>query len=390
MTESNLNLSQGSDDMPFSAQNIEQALDILTAEAGNLSDAQYQETALANVNLLRDLMRQTGVAPMMENLERPISATRNMKMKSDPPSSVGETAEQGMDVASRVQNFGFSDPPSSVGETAEQGMDVASRVQNLGFVDFTAGLINGTFDAIIGATIKQMEAYAKLVADLAKTLAQFQVENVSDAQINAHLSNRYPDGEGGTSIRVGYVFKDTTDAATGVITKVETKIATITNALIGETSSLNPGKLTTPLLSATVLVGEVTQIRTAISSILASNMMGQLRAMAREGMARIVITEGSIKSKLTFKVATTETLIKQASQYRANSLNASVKGYYSGKKWGASASVDYSRINVSTVNETNYDKMTMGAEIIAEVNINFKTETFAPFEPPTPTPTPTP
>jgi hypothetical protein len=139
MTESNLNLSQNSDDLQFSAQNIEQALDILTAEAGNLSDAQYQETALANVNLLRDLMRQTGVAPTMENLERPISATRDMKMKS----TRGETKS-----------------------AAGRGMDVASQVQNLGFVEFTAGLINGTFDAIVGATIKQMEAYAALVRNL--------------------------------------------------------------------------------------------------------------------------------------------------------------------------------------------------------------------------------
>ena len=176
MTESNLNLSQGSDDMPFSAPNIEQALDILSAEAGNLSDAQYQETALANVNLLRDLMRQTGVAPtpMMANLKG-----------------------------------GSITKDSEIGSAANAAMNVASQVQNLGFVEFTTGLINGTCDAIVGATIKQMEAYAALVADLAKTLSQFQAENVPDAQINAYLSNRYPDGAGGTSIRTDYTFSDT-------------------------------------------------------------------------------------------------------------------------------------------------------------------------------------
>ena len=79
------------------------------------------------------------------------------------------------------------------GDAARTGMGVARQVQELGFVEFTAGLITGTFDAIIGATVKQMEAYAKLVADVSKSLAQFQAENVSDAQVNAHLVERFPD-----------------------------------------------------------------------------------------------------------------------------------------------------------------------------------------------------
>ena len=79
------------------------------------------------------------------------------------------------------------------GDAATTGMGVARQVQELGFVEFTAGLITGTFDAIIGATVKQMEAYSKLVADVSKSLAQFQAENVSDAQVNAHLVERFPD-----------------------------------------------------------------------------------------------------------------------------------------------------------------------------------------------------
>ena len=351
MTESNLNLSQGSDDMPFSAQNIEQALDILSAEAGNLSDTQNQETALANVNLLRDLMRQTGVvAPMMANQ--------------------GASLIEPTD----FQTLEFNE--------AERGIAVAKQVQDIGFVEFTAGLINGTFDAIIGATIKQMEAYTKLVADIAKTLKDFQAENVSDAQINAHLLNRYPDGEDGTSIKFGYAFKETTDAVTGVATTAETRRTAVADALIVETAGLGEKKLIVPVLSLTVKDSEVASIRAAIGLMLASNMKNQLQAMAREGMARIVITEGSIRTKLTFKVDTTETYIKHASQYRANSRGGSVSGYYAGKKWGVSGGFANSRINISTINETNYNNLTTSAEIIGEVNIKFKTETFPPYEPP--------
>lgn len=353
MTESNLNLSQGSDDMPFSAKNIEQALDILSAEAGNLSDTQNQETALANVNLLRDLMGQTGVvAPMMPNQGAPLKIPQP-------------------------------------GTLAGQGIDVAKQVQNLGFVEFTAGLINGTFDAIVGATIKQMEAYAALVADVVKSLEQFRAENVSDDQINAHLLNRYPDGEGGTSIRVDYEFKETTDATTGVKTSGEIKRKAVQDALMAETAGLAK-KLTSPVFSSTtnlkVVEKDVETIRTAIGLMLASSKMDHLRAIAREGMARIVITEGFINTKLTFKVDTDDTNTKQASQYLANSRGGSVSGYYAGKKWGVSGGFANSRINISTVNETNYNKTNMVAEMIGEVMVKFKTETFAPFEPPTPKP----
>ncbi|NEP29258.1 hypothetical protein, partial [Moorena sp. SIO3I6] len=73
----------------------------------------------------------------------------------------------------------------------ECGISRPKQVQELGFTEFTAGLINSTFDAIMGATIKQMEAYRELVANLAKTLAQFQAENVSDVQITDHLVQHY-------------------------------------------------------------------------------------------------------------------------------------------------------------------------------------------------------
>jgi hypothetical protein len=349
MTESNLNLSQGSDDMPSSAPNIEQALDILTAEAANLSDTQNQETALANVNLLRDLIGQTRVAPM--SMPAP--------MRADAP----------------------------VGATAERAIGVAKQVQDLGFVEFTAGLINGTFDAIIGATIKQMKAYAELVADLAKTLSQFQAENISDAQVNAHLSNRYPDGEGGTSIRSNYTFQATAaDPANGVTgISASDKMQAVVDALISETAglkapavpltrtNLNIAQTDTPIKFTDAQIG---LIRQAIGQTLASNMMDHLRAMAREGMARIVITDGSIRTKLTFNVTSTEVQATQKAKYNSQSFGANIQGS-AGWGWGrVSAGASYSNLNVNSVNESSFDSLTMSTEMIGEVNLKFKTETF--------------
>ena len=354
MTESNLNLSQGSDDMPLSAPNIEQALDILTAEAANLSDTQNQKTALANVNLLRDLISQTRVPPM--SMTAPIKAR------------------------------------AALGATANNAMAVAKQVQDLGFVEFTASLINGTFDAIIGATIKQMKAYAELVADLAKTLAQFQAENISDAQVNAHLSNRYPDGQGGTSVRSNYTFQATAaDPANGVTGSTASQnLQAVVEALISETAvlpaaarltraSTNLNIAQTDTSIATFNSAQIALIRTAIGQTLASNMMDHLRAMAREGMARIVITDGSLRTMLTFNVTSTEVQATQKAKYDSQSFGASVQGS-AGWGWGrVSASASYSNLSVNTVNESSFGSLTMSTEMIGEVNLKFKTESFPPI-----------
>jgi hypothetical protein len=348
MTESNLNLSQGSDDRELSAPNIEQALDILTAEAANLSDTQNQETALANVNLLRDLISQTRVAPM--SMTGPIKA-RN------------------------------------IGPAANSAIAVAKQVQDLGFVEFTAGLINGTFDAIIGATIKQMKAYAELVADLAKTLTQFQAENISDAQVNAHLSNRYPDGQGGTSVRSNYTFTATAaDPANGVTGSTPSQnLQAVVEALISETAVLKAPAVPLTRTNLNIAQGDtpinftapqIALIRQAIGQTLASNMMDHLRAMAREGMARIVITDGSLRTKLTFNVTSTEVQATQKAKYNSQSFGAYIQGS-AGWGWGrASAGASYSNVSVNTVNESTFDSLTMSTEMIGEVNLKFRTETF--------------
>jgi len=326
MTESNLNLSQGSDDMPFSAPNIEQALDILTAEAANLSDTQNQKTALANVNLLRNLIGQTRVAPMST------------------PAPMMEAA--------------------SVGDTAARAMDVAKQVQNLGFVEFTAGLINGTFDAIIGATIKQMKAYAELVADLAKTLSQFQAENISDAQVNAHLSNRYPDGQGGTSVRSNYTFKDTTaNLAEGVEAKTASeKMQAVVEALISETAGLKAPAVPLTRTSLGIAQGD-TPITFTDTQV----------AMIRRAIG---LTLASIRTKLTFTVNSTEVQATQKAKYDRESFGANIRGS-AGWGWGrVSAGASYSNLNVNTVNESSFDSLTMSTEMIGEVNVKFKTETF--------------
>ena len=65
-------------------------------------------------------------------------------------------------------------------------------VADVNFPDFVSNLLNGVFDSIIDSSIKQMEAYAKLVAGVAKSLDEFGNENISDNEARDHLSDRLP------------------------------------------------------------------------------------------------------------------------------------------------------------------------------------------------------
>ena len=273
---------------------------------------------------------------------------------------------------------------ATLGQTAQAGMNVGKQVQDLGFVQFTAGLITGTFDAIIGATIKQMEAFADLVSDLAKTLAQFQAENVSDAEINAHLAERYPDGLGGTVVRANFTFQDTAaDPNTGAPAKTKTeKLQEVVDAL--KTATANLKTPATPL-NLTVIAGadkftasQITLIRAAIGALLATSMMDHLQAIAREGMARIVVTDGEILTRLTFNVTTTEVQTTQANQFHQDSAGAYINGGIRRRSWGVSGGASWNQFNVRTVNESTFDALTMSTQMIGQVNVKFRTQTFSP------------
>src|SRR5678816_3451014 len=65
-------------------------------------------------------------------------------------------------------------------------------VNEIDFPGFVAGLVHGTFDAIVDASIRQMESYSSLVSAVAKTVDQFTDENVTPNQARDWLAQRYP------------------------------------------------------------------------------------------------------------------------------------------------------------------------------------------------------
>jgi len=60
------------------------------------------------------------------------------------------------------------------------------------FPDFVSDLVHGVFDSIVNASIKQMDAYAKLVAGVGKSLDEFASPNLSDNEAQKQIFDRLP------------------------------------------------------------------------------------------------------------------------------------------------------------------------------------------------------
>jgi len=274
-------------------------------------------------------------------------------------------------------------------EAIEAGMEALSKATQLPFPEFTTKLVTSTFDALISATVHQMEAYANLVKDLAKSLKDFQAENISDGEINKFLTDNYPDGVGGTSVSKNFEFKTIPVSGDKPEKKAYDIYEEIFNNLVeNKLKNIWSTEITKPTITSApgdhatagkyFSESQVTDIRNAAGRYLATNMVDQLRAMAREGMARIVIDEGKILSKLTFHVASTDIDAKSKSDYHRDQASAYIRGRAGFGWWGVKAGASYSSMNVKTVNERTYSKVTMDAEMIGQVEIHFHTDTFPP------------
>jgi len=72
------------------------------------------------------------------------------------------------------------------------GRRAGALLDEIDFPTFVASLVNGTFDAMVDSSIRQMESFAELVAAVAKPLDQFAQENVTLNQARDWIIEQYP------------------------------------------------------------------------------------------------------------------------------------------------------------------------------------------------------
>ena len=231
------------------------------------------------------------------------------------------------------------------------GRRAGNLSDELDFPKFVASLIHGTFDAMVDSAIRQMQAYADLVAAVAKPLEQFTQENVSLNQARDYLVEQHP-----RDVRL-------VDSGDGLT------LAPVAKADDSEPASprwladynLAGEELTTETLEEKVLP--------AAREHAAKARLQTLATMVLMGINRIVVKDGTIGARLRFRAAASD---HAAVQYATGGDPSS-----GGEQWGAkgSASDPLPSTKVSTVGVNVQSDSELKAELFGEVRINFASET---------------
>lgn len=73
----------------------------------------------------------------------------------------------------------------------EIGKESGAAVDDIDFPDFVSDLIQGTFEAIVDASIQQMDAYTELLENVTGSIDQFQANAIGDNYAEDYLTEEF-------------------------------------------------------------------------------------------------------------------------------------------------------------------------------------------------------
>jgi hypothetical protein len=243
---------------------------------------------------------------------------------------------------------------------APRAADQVARVteETLGAIDFprfVADLIRGTFNAIVNASIQQMEAYGELLANVAKTVDQFMSDNITDNQARDYLASRYP----------GHIAVDASGDSPRVLPRegadelpapdLQTDLGVPPDTRIDDPDTVEA-----------VLVP-------AARRQLAQNRHQLLSTMVLMGINRIVVTSGRVRAKLDFHIDTSDTgTAESASQFDFKHENAGSVGWFGFGQASHRSSVAY----VHTAKQVASDEINVDVDLSGELDLKFESQVF--------------
>src|SRR4051812_737463 len=229
-------------------------------------------------------------------------------------------------------------------------------VNEVDFPGFVAQLVHGTFDAIVDASIRQMESYADLLSAVSKTTEQFTEENVSPDQARDWLAQRYP-----ADVAL-HLPRGTDEVAAGP--QVSPRAEGASPAWLSD-YGLEGQELTTELLEQQVLP----QVRLKVGA----DRLQLLSTMVTLGINRVAVKDGSVSAKVMFRAAAKEANTVQYAQGN----DGGGGGGAGSSNWGTRGNNAYAGVQtlVQTVNVNAQSSTELRADLFGEVKLNFVSET---------------
>ena len=234
---------------------------------------------------------------------------------------------------------------SAVGRVGEA---TRSTLAAIDFPQFVAALIQGTFKAIVDASIQQMEAYAALLKNVAATVDTFMDDNVTDGMARDHLANEH-----------SWLFKR--DASKGQPQLVADRNATRElPSFLKDLGFSSPAELDRTSIDTTVVP--------ATRRTLAETRQQTLATMVLMGINRVVVDDGEIKAKLMFHIDASETTELQFDQQKATT------GNMAGQAGAGMFNAQGLMVNTASINAQS--DLNVRADLTGEVRVKFRSETF--------------
>jgi hypothetical protein len=232
-------------------------------------------------------------------------------------------------------------PVGRVGEVARATLNA------IDFPSFVASLIQGTFQAIVDASIQQMEAYAELLKNVAGTVDKFMGDNVSDGMAKDYLVDQYG----------GVLNRDTRD---GTPKLVVNQGAGQLPSFFKELGFDSPDQLNDQAINEVVVPATRRQM--------AERRQQTLATMVLMGINRVIVKDGEISAKLMFHIDATESTNIKFDQNKVTSGNMS--GMAGRSPFGATS------VMVNTTSLNAQSAINVRADLTGQVTVRFASETF--------------
>ena len=315
------------------------AFDLVKVAAYTAALLQEEFALTERLDQIPMLMRET-IAPMAEaasvsGAQRPPLAQAQADRAAPPPPGSDEFSPRAAREAARVTR---------------------GQLNAIEFPTFVADLIKGTYNAIIDASIKQMEAYAELIANVAKTVDQFMSDNITDNQARDYLAAQYP----------GHFRVDTSDDSPKLVVKDNAD------------AKSKPDFKTDLELPEDVDVSDESAEETLVPAArrkLARGRQQLLASMVMMGINRIVVTSGRVYAKMGFHIDTHDTgSVHTASEFDETNTTAA-SGWFG---FGGAATVNTVTYVTSTKKDSS-DAINLTTDLTGEVELRFKSD-YLPLE----------
>jgi hypothetical protein len=250
---------------------------------------------------------------------------------------------------------------------SQVGRVTKDTLNAIAFPTFVADLIKGTFNAVVDASIKQMEAFGTLLANVAKTVDQFMADNITDNQGRDWLAGQFPQHLKVEISKGGAAQRGARGKAGPGGPQARLKVLPGAADKPDFRRALNlPEDIKLSDKSAEEVLVPAARRR------LAQQRHELLSTMVLMGINRIVVTSGHINAKMSFHIDASDTgQADSASQYDDRKESTSGGGFLF-----YSADTKKTVAYVSSTKKSASDAINVEADVSGEVDLKFKSETF--------------